>query len=225
MKKIRYEPLVPSPEPRPMSKALDYLLAARPEAMRNYFGFLKESGKHLDPRTRAIISVITKVDNQTEKGFRQYLIRALNEGVTADEILDALLVAFPTLGLSKIVWAIDRLMEMDLDEFNLEKLAVKKVPHDAGSLPELRAGEVRGLVCEGRSLFLRFTGKEYRVYDGVCPHQSTMIPVDALKGMTLTCPKHNWKFDLVTGNCIANGERPLTELDFKVEEDHLYVYW
>ena len=33
-----------------MSDALNYLLAARPEAMTHYFAFLKDAGKHLDPK-------------------------------------------------------------------------------------------------------------------------------------------------------------------------------
>ena len=40
-----------------MSDALNYLLAARPEAMTHYFAFLKDAGKHLDPKTRNLISV------------------------------------------------------------------------------------------------------------------------------------------------------------------------
>jgi len=51
-----------------MSDALEYLIKARPEAMAPYFKFLKEAGKHLDPKTRALISVITKVHSQTENG-------------------------------------------------------------------------------------------------------------------------------------------------------------
>ena len=54
-----------------MSDALNYLVAARPDAIKPYFTFLKEAGKHLDTRTRDLISVITKVDAQTEAGFRQ----------------------------------------------------------------------------------------------------------------------------------------------------------
>jgi len=65
-----------------MSDALGYLIKSRPEAMKSYFSFLKEAGKHLDPKTRSLISVITKVDSQTEKGFRQYLPRALRDGAT-----------------------------------------------------------------------------------------------------------------------------------------------
>ena len=67
-----------------MSDALNYLVKVRPEAVGHYFAFLKDCGKHLDPKTRNLISVITKVDAQTERGFRQYLGRALREGCSAD---------------------------------------------------------------------------------------------------------------------------------------------
>ena len=76
----------------------------------HYFAFLKACGTHLDPKTRNLISVITKVDAQTERGFRQYLKRALRDGCTPMEILDALLMAFPALGLTKIVWAVDLIL-------------------------------------------------------------------------------------------------------------------
>ncbi len=56
-----------------MSDALDYLIKARPEAMAAYFKFLKGAGSRLDPKTRNLISVITKVHAQTENGLRQYL--------------------------------------------------------------------------------------------------------------------------------------------------------
>ena len=51
-----------------MSRALSFLMNARPEAMRAYFDFLTDNGSRLDPKTRALISVITKAAVQTDKG-------------------------------------------------------------------------------------------------------------------------------------------------------------
>lgn len=128
-----------------MSEALDWLLAVRPGPMQAYFGFLKQAGAALDPKTRALISVITKVGAQTERGFRQYLRRALREGCSADEIIDALLMAFPLLGFSKIVWAVDQIIAMGLPEFDLERLQAASAagldaegpgPGDAPAQPE-----------------------------------------------------------------------------------------
>jgi len=105
-----------------MSDALDYLIKVRPDAIPHYFKFLKESGKYLDPKTRALISVITKVHSQTETGLRQYLLRALRDGASPMEVLDAIMMAFPALGLAKIVWAVDVILALDLPEFRPENM-------------------------------------------------------------------------------------------------------
>ncbi|MGD2112259.1 MAG: Rieske 2Fe-2S domain-containing protein [Gammaproteobacteria bacterium] len=208
-----------------MSDALNYLVAARPDAITHYFKFLKEAGKHLDVRTRDLISVITKVDAQTEGGFRQYLTRALRNGATPNEVLDALLMAFPTLGLAKIVWAIDILLDMDIPEFRPENLFAESRWHTVTQLDSLPSGEVTYLDCDGRSLFVYRDGDALRVYDSRCPHQVTNIPHLALEGTRLTCPKHHWAFDVSTGECIEIGNRPLNEFRHRIEGGTLQAWW
>ncbi len=132
-----------------MSAALDYLLRARPEALGHYFAFAKDAGKHLDPKTRNLISVITKVHAQTERGLRQYLGRALREGCTPVEVLDALLMAFPALGLAKIIWAVDIILAMDIPGFRLDALTQTGQWHDLMAGSDLASGETRRIECDG----------------------------------------------------------------------------
>lgn len=211
-----------------MSKALDYLLQVRSEAVGSYFKFLKEAGSHLDPKTHALLSVITKVDAQTETGLRQYLPRALQAGNRADEILDALLVCLPSLGMSKIIWAIDIILQMDIAEFNPAELDIdlmnkEKAWHELINVSELQDGVCR-LQYAGRACFVSKNKECYQVFDSRCPHQATDIPHSALAGTILTCPKHQWQFDLQDGRCIAKGNRPLNALQFKIEAGILSVY-
>jgi len=208
-----------------MSDALNYLLKVRGDALGHYFKFLKETGKHLDPKTRALISVITKVHSQTAAGFRQYLMRALREGATPMEVLDALLMAFPALGLAKIVWAVDILLEMDIPEFRPDMIAAEGGWHDVAPAKEFRAGETARLGCDGRELFVHREGGDFRVYDSRCPHQVTNIPHLALQGNTLTCPKHKWQFDITSGACIKKGNQPLKRFESKVEKGRLLAFW
>lgn len=215
-----------------MSDALTYLVKARGDALGHYFAFLKDCGKHLDPKTRNLISVITKVDAQTERGFRQYLGRALREGCTPLEVLDALLMAFPTLGLAKIVWATDILLEMDLPEFSPEALQAAKngaTWHDVMAIDGFAPGSVQRVPCDGREVFVyrAETGDadEWRIYDSRCPHQVTNIPHLALKGLSLTCPKHEWVFDLRSGACTAKGDSPLRRWPAKVADGRLLACW
>jgi len=209
-----------------MSSALSYLIKARPEAMKAYFTFLKDTGKHLDPKTRSLISVITKIDSQTERGLRQYLPRALRDGATPHEVLDAILMAFPTLGLAKIIWAIDIMLDMDIPEFNLENLDAEPAWHDLIDISDVKDGDIAYIdECDGRSLFIYRSGDDYRVYDSRCPHQVTNIPHLALAGKRLTCPKHQWAFDVTTGECVDKGTRPLRQFDSRVKEGRLEAIW
>jgi nitrite reductase/ring-hydroxylating ferredoxin subunit/alkylhydroperoxidase/carboxymuconolactone decarboxylase family protein YurZ len=210
-----------------MSDALSYLVKARPDAVGHYFAFLKNCGKHLDPKTRNLISVITKVHAQTERGFRQYLGRALREGCTPVEVLDALLMAFPALGLAKIVWAVDIILAMDLPEFQPGAMNIEAAAwHDVMATKGIEVGSTQRIDCDGRGLFVhRVSAKEWRVYDSRCPHQTTNIPHLALQGCTLTCPKHEWQFDIRSGACTAKGDSPLKQWPSKVVKGRLLAQW
>lgn len=207
-----------------MSDALDYLLKARPAAMGAYFTFLKDAGSKLDPKTKNLISVITKVHAQTERGLRQYLKRALREGCSGEEVIDALLMAFPALGLAKITWATDIILAMKLPEFDLDG-GPKSEWHDLIEAATLTQGETTRLDCDGRGVFVHRHAAGYRVYDSLCPHQTTNIPHLALDGTQLTCPKHKWVFDITTGACIKEGDTPLKEWPSKVENGRLLAFW
>jgi nitrite reductase/ring-hydroxylating ferredoxin subunit/alkylhydroperoxidase/carboxymuconolactone decarboxylase family protein YurZ len=216
-----------------MSDALNYLLKARPDALGHYFAFLKDAGKHLDPKTRNLISVITKVHAQTDRGLRQYLRRALREGCTAVEVLDALLMAFPALGLAKIIWAVDVILDMKLPEFqDVAVPAIVAAPapqparwHDVMASTAVEDGQVHRTVCDGFGLFIYREKKKISVFDSRCPHQSTDIPELALHGSTLTCPKHQWEFDAKSGDCIKKGNSPLKRIESKVVKGRLMAFW
>ena len=222
-----------------MSDALNYLLAARPEAMTHYFAFLKDAGKHLDPKTRNLISVITKVDAQTEPGFKQYLKRDLRDGCSPVEVIDALLMAFPTLGLTKIILATNIILSMNLPGFDPEamrkQLASEPVKaesttsegtwHDVMTIAALADGQTTRVDSHGRGLFISREGDTFAVFDSHCSHQRTDIPLSALDDCTLTCPKHQWTFDVKTGACLKAGGAPLQQLPAKVEGGRVMVQW
>ncbi len=207
-----------------MSKALDYLIKARPEAMGAYFTFLKQAGSHLDKKTAALISVITKVHAKTANGLRQYLPRALKEGASADEIIDALLFAMPALGFSKIVWAMDIILEMNLPEFAHVDAAQKESAwRELGDASPLKENEPHFLKSGTEAYYAVSTSGGVMVYSAECPHQKNVIPVTGAYGMTLTCPFHDWKFDLKNGQCISGGPKPLKKFEAKLENGKIWI--
>lgn len=207
-----------------MSDALDYLLKVRPEAMGHYFRFLKEAGRHLDPKTRSLISVITKVHAQTEAGFRQYVRRALNDGAQPAEVLDALLMAFPALGLTRIVWAVDVLLKMNLPEFRADVLTGRTGWHAIGALDQFEAGKTARIDVDGVPLLVHRTDDGVRVYDAHCPHQATLLADDAVTGTRLVCHKHGWEFDVLDGRVIK-GNAPLREFEHRIADGVVSAYW
>jgi nitrite reductase/ring-hydroxylating ferredoxin subunit len=90
---------------------------------------------------------------------------------------------------------------------------------------EIADGEVKRVECSTRTVFVYRAGETYKVYDSHCPHQVTNIPHLALDGLTLTCPKHHWKFDIRTGACIEKGQHPLKTFESKVEGGRLVAWW
>ncbi|MEZ5658142.1 MAG: Rieske 2Fe-2S domain-containing protein [Burkholderiaceae bacterium] len=209
-----------------MSKALTYLVKARPEAMSHYLSFMKEAGRHLDPKTRNLISVITKVHSQTEKGLKQYLKRALREGCTPAEVLDALLMAFPALGLARIVWAVDIILEMEIPGFDLDALGAVAQWHDLGAVESFETGRLQRVESDGAAAFVRREADGgFTVFDSICPHQGTNIPELALHGDRLVCPKHHWTFDITSGECVANGDQPLRRREARIEDGRVQAFW
>jgi nitrite reductase/ring-hydroxylating ferredoxin subunit/alkylhydroperoxidase/carboxymuconolactone decarboxylase family protein YurZ len=206
-----------------MSDALSYLVKVRPEAMGHYFAFLKETGRHLDPKTKALISVITKVHGQTERGLQQYTRRAFAAGCTAPEILDALLMAFPALGLAKIVWAVDVLLAMKLPEFDPANMGTPQW-RELGVLRSIPEGRLKKIETGGRAVFVLRDDDACSVFDAHCPHQGTNIPLEALEGGKLVCPKHGWTFDAKTGECVAKGDKPLRRVASRIEGGKLLAF-
>ncbi len=209
-----------------MSAALDFLVKARPEAMGHYFAFLKDAGRQLDPKTRNLISVITKVHSQTERGLKQYVKRALREGATPAEVIDALLMAFPALGLARITWAVDVMLSMQLPELDPGAPAGEAARwHDLAPEAELPVVGAIRVECDGRALFVARGPAGPNAFDSRCPHQGTDIPELALEAGTLTCPGHGWVFDLASGACVRNGTLALTRYPTRVENGQVLAYW
>ena len=97
--------------------------------------------------------------------------------------------------------------------------------HDVAAVADLGDGKATRLDCDGRGLFVWRKGRTIRVYDSLCPHQSTDIPHLAIDGTRLTCPKHEWAFDIPTGRCVAKGDAPLNVFPHKVAKGRVLALW
>ena len=218
-------------KPKGESRGLAYLQQARPDAVRHLLKFFGESGRNLEPRTRFLISIVTKVINFSPRGLQQYVPRALKEGATADEIIDAVLCSYPCAGLTRVVDALDVILDMGLPGFEMpgeqEESPAEEAPADpaGGQWRELARRE--DFSADGRleinlgdrCLAAFDIDGEVMVIDGLCPHRSGPLIRGQLEGKVVTCPLHHWQFDLQTGISQDNPGARVGTYEVRVEDD------
>ena len=54
----------------------------------------------------------------------------------------------------------------------------------------------------------RLDGKIFAIADA-CTHEDGPLGEGSLDGSVVTCPYHDWRFDVKTGACITNSSRPV----------------
>jgi len=74
----------------------------------------------------------------------------------------------------------------------------------------------------GRELALFNIDGEFYALDGTCPHRGGPLGEGITEAGRVYCPLHGWEFDVKTGACINNPEKPVAcfparVLDGKVE--------
>ena len=221
-------------EEKKEQSGLQYLSEVRPEAMQHLLAFFKESSRHLDSRTRFLISVVTKVINFSPRGLRQYIPRAMREGASRDEVIDAILCAYPAAGLTNVVDAIDVLRSLDLSEFEPEEapnepewidfpdseerdwvsvLKVAQLPPGSSQVVESKGNEIALFNVDGRISAIANT----------CPHLGAHLNDGALEGEIVTCPWHSWQFDLKDGISPNHPGRSVQVFEVRIEGEEIQL--
>lgn len=89
-------------------------------------------------------------------------------------------------------------------------------------LADLPAGKPRLVRAEGQRLACVRRGERIDVVDDRCPHEGHPLSMGLVRDGVLTCPWHNWKFDLGTGRCLFGGEA-VRHYPVEVVNDEVFV--
>jgi toluene monooxygenase system ferredoxin subunit len=95
--------------------------------------------------------------------------------------------------------------------------------HDAGSYEDLWDGERVALVLGGRRVFIVRFGDDVRAYEDRCAHRDLPLSHGRLEGCVLTCPVHEWQYDLRTGEGVNPRSARLRPCDVLVREGRVLV--
>ncbi|MBU3888202.1 MULTISPECIES: Rieske 2Fe-2S domain-containing protein [unclassified Methylosinus] len=85
-------------------------------------------------------------------------------------------------------------------------------------------GEMRLVIADSHVIILAWAfGGEIKAFQGVCPHTNAPLDTADFDGEVLTCPLHNWTWDLRTGDPIHPQESRLAEYPVKIEDGVVYI--
>jgi toluene monooxygenase system ferredoxin subunit len=88
---------------------------------------------------------------------------------------------------------------------------------------DLWEGELTGVQLGGKKIVLLNVGGKIRAFEDRCPHLGSQLSEGDLDGGTLTCAKHLWEFDALTGKGANPATCELTVFDTRVREDQIEI--
>ena len=88
--------------------------------------------------------------------------------------------------------------------------AARGLTYSLGPVEQIPLGEGRVFEVEGRSVAV-FRTRQDKVYatQAACPHKAGPLADGIIGGRQIVCPLHAYKFDLATGEPVANDCKAL----------------
>ena len=68
----------------------------------------------------------------------------------------------------------------------------------------------------------RQNGQFFAIEAG-CKHQGADLTSGKIDGLLVTCPRHQWQYDLETGKCLNHDSPLLRKYVLKIENDTIFV--
>lgn len=95
--------------------------------------------------------------------------------------------------------------------------------HRVASIDEVAEGERLLVEVRGKAVAIfRFSGELFAV-DDTCPHKGGSLHEGKLEDGIVSCPWHEWQFDLRTGICPINPLSKIETYPVSVEGDSIFV--
>ena len=92
------------------------------------------------------------------------------------------------------------------------RIPLSSLDRDGRAVVEVDGAEIAVFVVEG----------EAHAFANACPHEGNPLHEGDIRGDTLTCAYHGWKFDLGTGACLV-GEEPARVYRARIEDGEVVV--
>jgi len=88
---------------------------------------------------------------------------------------------------------------------------------------DLSPGQATELTLEGQPVALFNVGGAFHALLNRCPHRGGPLGQGFLDGAEVSCPWHNWTFNVTTGENVVSAEVKVARHEVKVEDGQVYV--
>jgi|TARA_B100002003_G_scaffold247445_1_gene279046 NAD(P)H-dependent nitrite reductase small subunit len=88
---------------------------------------------------------------------------------------------------------------------------------------DLQPGSCKVVDVNGKAIALHNVNGEFFATDNICPHKKGPLGEGTLEGEEVSCPWHQWKFNVKTGVSPVNPEAKIETFEVKVEGDEVKV--
>jgi nitrite reductase/ring-hydroxylating ferredoxin subunit len=93
----------------------------------------------------------------------------------------------------------------------------------AMAVAELPPGRGAGVVVGGQAVALFNVGGTFHALAGRCPHRGGPLGEGFLDGPRVSCPWHNYTFDVTTGENVVSTDLKVERYEVKVEDGTVFV--
>lgn len=86
----------------PAPSGMSLLSAYRPEVLQAYLDLSPLLGRSLEPVTRELVRIAVQVAGRSYRALRCSVPRALAQGATPEQVIDAVTLALPEAGMGRV---------------------------------------------------------------------------------------------------------------------------
>lgn len=92
------------------------------------------------------------------------------------------------------------------------------------AVTDFDATRIRSYSLFGKKVaIMRLEDGSFQAIEAACKHQGADLTKGEINGNVVTCPRHQWQYDLLSGECLNHDSLPLRRYDLKIEEDNIFV--
>lgn len=91
------------------------------------------------------------------------------------------------------------------------------------NIEDLRSGECKVVAVNDKNLALYNVNGKFHVTQNSCLHQGGPLGDGILDGETVTCPWHDWQFNVISGKNSVNENVQLQTFEVKIDGEEIRV--